>query len=77
MYSDVDQDNAVILIERWKTREKLEQRICSEDFRKILLAMDCAVEPPEIQFSTVASHGGIELIGRIRGEQIERIGEAT
>lgn len=69
IFSDVDHDDAVVLIEEWKTRERLEQRICSEEFRKILLAMDCAAEPPGIQFFSLASVEGIELIRKIRGEQ--------
>lgn len=76
IYSNVDHDDNVILIEKWKTQEKLEQRIRSEDFKKILFAMDCAIEPPEMQFSSVDSPDGIDVIRKIRGEQIRTREEA-
>jgi quinol monooxygenase YgiN len=66
VFSAVD-DDAVTFIEEWKTREKLERHIRSENFRKILLAMDCASEKPEIRFNHIASVEGMELVRKIRG----------
>ncbi len=70
IFGPVD-DDTVILMEEWGTREKLERRIGSESFRKILLAMDCASEKPEIRFNHVASVEGMELVRKIRGAYVQ------
>ena len=66
-YSSTQNDDELILIQKWESREKLERHIRSDEFRKILAAMEAVIEPPEITFLTVASTEGMELVERILG----------
>jgi quinol monooxygenase YgiN len=65
-YQDVEDPNLLTLIEEWETREALDRYVRSNDYRKILAAMDLASEPPEVQFCSVLSISGMELIEEIR-----------
>ncbi len=66
LYSDVDNDDELLLIEEWNAVPDLERHVASDEFRKIMAIMDMAVEPPEISFNTVSSVEGFELVEKIR-----------
>lgn len=66
-YSNTQNDDELILLEKWESEEAMEKHIRSNDFRKIIAAMETVIEPPEITFFTVASTEGIELVERILG----------
>jgi quinol monooxygenase YgiN len=65
--SEVDNDDELILLEEWNSRESIEKHIRSEEFRKVLAVMDVAIEPPKIAFITASSTAGMEFIEQIRG----------
>ena len=65
-YQDVENPNLLTLIEKWETREALDRHLRSNDYRKILTAMDLASEPPEVEFCTVLTESGMELIKQTR-----------
>jgi quinol monooxygenase YgiN len=66
LYSDVDNDDELLLIEEWETVPDLERHIASDEFRKIMAIMDLAIAPPDIAFNTVSSVEGFELVEKIR-----------
>ena len=66
LYSDVNNDDDLILIEEWNSESEVERHIGSDEFRKIMAIMDMAIEPPEISFHTVSSTMGFELVEKIR-----------
>ena len=66
-YSNTQNDDELILLEKWESREALERHILSDDFRKLLAAMETANEPPEISFNTPASTEGMELVEKLLG----------
>ena len=66
LYSDVNNDDDLILIEEWNSMSELERHIGSDEFRKIMAIMDMAIYPPEISFNTVSSVKGFELVEKIR-----------
>jgi quinol monooxygenase YgiN len=66
LYSDIDDDDELLLIEEWDAMPGLERHIGSDDFRKIMAIMDMAIEPPDISFNTVTSIKGFELVEKIR-----------
>ena len=66
LYSDVDNDDDLLLIEEWETVPDLERHIASDEFRKIMAIMDLAIAPPDIAFNTVSSVEGFELVEKIR-----------
>ena len=67
IYQDLENPNMLTLIEEWESRASLDRHVRSDEFRRILAAIDLASEPPEIRFCSVASTSGIELIEEIRG----------
>ena len=60
-------DDELLLLTEWATREDLTHHIQSDDFKKILAVMDIAQEPPEVHFHTVAFSQGFELLESTRG----------
>ena len=63
---DLDDPDAVLLVEEWESRENLEHHIKSESYRIILSLMDLAREPPEIKLNTISKTEGLEAIAEIR-----------
>jgi len=39
----------------------------ADEYRKVLLVMEMALEPPEIKFETVSCSTGVETIEKARG----------
>ena len=63
---DLNDPDIAYLIEEWETREDLDTRIRSEEFRVILSLMELSDESPEIKFFTVSKCEGMEVIERLR-----------
>ena len=55
-----------MLIEEWTSPEALYSHIRSDDFRKILAAMDLAATTPDLSFLTVSSARGFDLVAELR-----------
>ena len=66
LYSDVDNDDDLVLIEEWEAMPDLERHVASDEFRKVMAIMDMAIEPPDISFHMVSSIKGFELVEKIR-----------
>ncbi len=65
-YSNTQNDDELILVEKWTSQKYLEKHVRSDDFRKILMVMDAAKKKPDISFITVESKAGLELVEKIR-----------
>ena len=65
LYSDTSNDDELILLEKWESQEALEGHIRSDEFRKVMSAMEAACEPPEMQFSRITSPEGMKLVEEI------------
>ena len=66
LYSNTQNDDELILVEKWTSQQYLEKHVRSDDFRKILMVMETAKRKPEINFITVGSKAGLELVEKIR-----------
>ncbi len=66
LYSNSQNDDELILLQKWKSQQDLEKHVRSDDFRKILTVMETAKRKPEINFITVGSKAGLELVEKIR-----------
>lgn len=75
VYEELGQEPAVVLVERWESKEALEVHVRSEAYRRILCAIELAGGPPEVSFEFVSSREGIELIERLR--KLDRAGESS
>jgi quinol monooxygenase YgiN len=74
IYEEQGLEPAVVLIERWGTEEALEAHLCSEQYRRILGAIELSGDRPEVRFERVMASEGMELIERIRSRD-EQAGE--
>ena len=71
-YQDIEDKSAMILEERWETREDLEHHMRSDRFsvdvfRTILTLLEDSGEKPVVEFHQVSGTEGMEKIEEIRG----------
>jgi len=66
VYQDVEVEPAILIEQLWKSGEELARYLRSEEYRKVLLVVEMAVEPPEIRFEEVSSSTGVETIEKAR-----------
>jgi quinol monooxygenase YgiN len=62
LYRGVDDVRAVMVEERWASDEHVMQHLRSAIYRRILLVIEMAEEPPEIFFDVVRRSTGMEKI---------------
>lgn len=63
---DVDDSRSLTVIERWATREDLDDHIRSSEYRTFLAVIDLASEPPTLSFDIVEHTGGLEIVEAAR-----------
>jgi quinol monooxygenase YgiN len=68
VYRDVEVEPAILVEQLWKSGEDLERYLGSEEFRKVLLVVEMAVEPPEIRFDSISHSTGFETIEKARSQ---------
>jgi len=67
LFGNTQNDDKLILLEKWESQETLNQHIKSEEFRKVLAAMDTACEPPDLGFYEIDSLAGMDLVENVLG----------
>ena len=71
LYQDLDEPDAVFLVEEWESREKLDRYFNSEQCPIILSLMEASDQFPEIKINTVSKMEGLEAIEAVRrGQEI-------
>ena len=66
LYRGLDDEGVIMLEELWMSDADLQRHLRSDKYRKILLAVEMAAEPPEIRFDTIAHSSGVETIEKAR-----------
>jgi len=66
IYRGLEDARAILLEELWMSDEDMQRHLRSEKYRKILLVVEMAAEPPEIRFDTIAHSTGVEIIEQAR-----------
>ena len=66
VYQDIEDPNAILLVEEWESRADLEDHIASDKYRIVLSLMESSVRFPEIKFNTVSRAEGIEVVETVR-----------
>ncbi len=62
VFQSVDDPDALLLVEEWESRETMNAHIRSRDFRVVLSVIDTSSAAPGVQFDTVVSREGLELL---------------
>jgi quinol monooxygenase YgiN len=65
-YEEQKSEGTVLYLEQWETKEDLHRHIQSDLYHRVILAMEFAVEAPEIRFHEVSKSMGMELIEALR-----------
>jgi quinol monooxygenase YgiN len=63
---DAGQDGWVCYVEKWRTREALGKHLRSVIFNRVLEAMECSRQPPEVGFFEMTEIGDLNLIEQAR-----------
>ena len=66
MLTDVDDPRVLVLWEEWDTQKNLERHLRSSDYRLVLAAMDLSRDAPQINFNSVDTRSGIEVVEAAR-----------
>jgi quinol monooxygenase YgiN len=65
MFGSTQDDDTLLLLEKWASQTSMEQHVQSDEFRKVMAVMDAACQPPEISFYETDSPQGMELVEKI------------
>ncbi len=66
LYSHVDNDDDLLLIEKWSSVEQLSQHIQSDHYQTFLAAIELACEKPTVEYHRISATDGLEFIETIR-----------
>ena len=70
LYHDENEEAVLVCEQLWKNQDDLDLYLRSEDYRRMLVVMELAGEPPDIKFQTISETAGIEVIEKARGATI-------
>ena len=59
-------DRAIVLLERWTSKEAFEDHLRSEAYRRVIAAVELSGSRPDISFEHVEAVEGLELVERLR-----------
>ncbi len=62
LYLDAEEKHVIMLEEFWRDEESLKRHLRSDEYRRVLLAVEMALKPPEIRFNTISHSTGVETI---------------
>lgn len=68
LYRGVDEVRAIMLEELWESGRDIVQHLKSDTYRRILLVIEMAEEPPDIRFESITHAGGVEVIQQARNK---------
>jgi quinol monooxygenase YgiN len=63
---DTKDGSTIVFEEIWKSEDRMQNHLCSDDYKHILLIMEMALEPPEVKFNTISRITGVETIRQAR-----------
>ena len=66
LYRGVDEVRAIMIEELWESYQGILEHLQSDAYRRVLLVIEMAEEPPDIRFDTIANSTGVELIENAR-----------
>jgi quinol monooxygenase YgiN len=67
LYEEIVDQNIIVIYQEWASQEDLDKYLRSDEYKRILVAMDMGRVPPEVKFIQVAHTGGLEMVEAARG----------
>ncbi len=69
LYHDENEEAVFMFEQVWRNQDYLDLYLRSEHYRRMLLVMEMAGEPPEIKFHTISEPAGLEVVEKARGRK--------
>ena len=69
VFLDIEENNVFSLIEKWETREDLDDHIKSDRFSVLLGIKSLLCEPPQIEIHSVSNSEGMKTVNATRGKE--------
>jgi quinol monooxygenase YgiN len=69
LYEDLQEDNVVLFEEMWSSEEEMEEHLRTDEYRKVLMVLEMALQRPEVRFMRVSSSSGIDAIEKARSSR--------
>ncbi len=66
IYQDIEDSEALALVQEWSSWDDLERYLQSEGSRKFVAVMELASQQPEIWFDTIATREGLDRLAAVR-----------
>jgi quinol monooxygenase YgiN len=66
LLADTEDPRALVLWEEWDTRDDLDRHLRSQEYRRVLAAIELSQEAPEIRFDAVETRSGFEVVEAAR-----------
>ena len=66
-------DNCIDYQEMWDSEKAFRRHIRSEEFHRVLAAMDLCDEEPRVMIGSLTGNSGIEFLRKLRGSAIHKI----
>jgi quinol monooxygenase YgiN len=66
IYQDLDNKQAITLVQEWESQTDLENYIRSKEYKKILALMEISNRQPEVHFYDVNRISGLEFVESAR-----------
>lgn len=60
------EDGVICYTEQWRTRDALDRHLCSQLYGRVLEALECSRQSPDVEFYEATAAGGLELIEQAR-----------
>ncbi len=71
VYSDLQDQDQLVLMQEWRTRNDLERHLRTPQYRKILEVIDMSADQPVVRFNAVVETKGLKLVAKVRGVKTE------
>ena len=71
---DAADANLIHYREEWESGEAFHQNVRSEEFRRVLIALDMGCEEPQIVVGNLSGQGGMAYLLQLRETEIEPLG---
>jgi quinol monooxygenase YgiN len=68
LYRGMQDGREIMIEELWESNEDVQRHLRSDKYRRVLLVIEMAEEPPEIRFDTITHSSGVESIEKARNQ---------
>ena len=68
LYRSVEDPPKIMIEQLWNSEEDAMEHLRSDIYRRVLLVIEMAQEPPEVRFDVIARSSGFEVVEKARSQ---------